>query len=197
MRSGAVLIIIVSLLFAALNTDPAYGQTVGKEGNRVAGVVVYDDGSTVPANGARVEMLGREETSADSTSADGVFCIAIPKEVKVFQVVARATGYWPAISTVLSSTRDPIKTDRLKLVKKNPKDKAQLGMIDVFLQTELIVYQHTASATVRRTMKAELIEFGESIEIPPPDQSMGMTMQEREMRIRARASIDAVVVRMK
>ncbi len=170
-------------------------QSVGKEGNRVVGVIFHENGTA--AGDARVGVFHREETLSDHANADGLFYITIPKDVTKFQLVSRAPGCWVGLSPELSSTTDPIKADRITLHKKNARSKAQLEMVDLLLQNELAVYRGTSSAATRKAMRDELIKFSESIEIPAWDPTLGITMQEREMRIRARISVDTTVVKMK
>jgi hypothetical protein len=187
---------LIGIFILPLSASLAHSQSAGKEGNRAVGVVFNTDGAPFGDNQARVAIFNRD-TIGDSTNRDGVYSVAIPKSVSVFQLTYTAPNYWGGISDEISSTKDPIKIDKFTLRKKDAKDKAQLEVIDTLLRTELAIYKSTSNAASKKAMRDELIKFGESIEIPAWDPTMGMTMQEREMRIRARTSIDAVVARMK
>lgn len=177
--------------------NPSYGQSVGKAGNRAVGVVFKSDREAFGKGEASVNIFRRDDVS-DFTGADGVFCIAIPSNAKVFQLVYYAAGYWgQKTKEPISNASDPIKVDKVLLRQKNGKDKSQLENIGSLLETELAIYQSTTSPMRRKAMREELIKLSESIEIPLPDPTNTIAQNERELRIYARVSIDNVILKMK
>lgn len=194
-----ILLILMSFMMACHAVNDCYGQAVGKEGNRVVGLVVRADGTAFSAGEAAVGVFRREDKLKDYTNEDGIFCIAIPKEVTAFHLVYRAAGHWGILSPEIASIKDPIKVNKVSLRKKDPNDISQLQTIDSLLQTELAIYRGTSSTVLRKAMRDELIKFSDSIEIPPPDPDPTRTAfpQEREIRINARISIDTIVIQMK
>jgi hypothetical protein len=128
----------------------------------------------------------------------GFFCIVIPKYDPEFKLVYRAAGYFAYVSPEpMKNNYDPTKVEKVLLRKKDPKDNAQLEMIDELLETEFAIYRDTKSPSLRRALREELMKLSEAIEIPPIDPTLTIFDSERKMRIKARFSIDTVVAKMK
>ena len=194
MRNRTELLAVVVLFFLALNVS---GQTAGKDGNRVVGVIFKDEKTAFGDREEVASVLGYETRYLDSTNRDGVYCVTIPKEIKQFSLVFKAKGRWGSVTPTLTNDRDPIKIDRIVLEQMQPNNSEQLENIEALLEIEFAIYQ-TASAEAKQSIIKELSNFNSAIVVPPnPNLPEFSDPHERILRLIAKTRIETFLNKMK